>query len=242
MYTRSTLVFLPYLTFRWQNFTHFTFNYSHSHSSDSWTFYLPEIWWNWVKHFFPSTSYIDQQQQQQKTVCNGVNLWLCSRNHTWWSLLAMRRRRFLHPAVQKAGRLWCVEESAFRLHMWNKHWQAGTFCSQRLTSWETFPKTLKKQGSSDCVADEVTVWIKTPAIEKKREEEKPSQPFAAWFWSGFGASRNSDYAKIAFETIDFVEKRKMKKLYHFISNPIMCLCMLPLAGTAGCNMAEHTEW
>lgn len=55
----------------------------------------------------------------------------------------------------------------------------GHLCLQRLTSWETFPKTLKKQGSSDCVADEVTVWIKTPAIEKKREEEKPSQPFAA---------------------------------------------------------------
>lgn len=55
----------------------------------------------------------------------------------------------------------------------------GHLCLQRLTSWETFPKTLKKQGSSDCVTDEVTVWIKTPAIEKKREEEKPSQPFAA---------------------------------------------------------------
>lgn len=103
-------------------------------------------------------------------------------------------------------------------------------------------KTPKKQRSSDCVADEVTVWIKACNRKKKTEEEKTLQSLGARFWSGFGPSRNSDYAKIAFETIDFMEKRNMKKLYHFISNSIMCLCMLPLAGTAGCNMAEYTEW
>lgn len=111
---------------------------------------------------------------------------------------------------------------------------------QRLPRWGTIPRPLKKKGT-DCCADEVTVWMKAPAF-KERGEQKLWLLFTAWFWSGFGAAWNSDYAKITFKTIDFVEKRKMKKLYHFISNPIMGLCMLPLAGTAGCNMAAYTEW
>lgn len=173
----------------------------------------------WISVFIPSIGTFLQPHSAEPTGHRTCFHWL-----------------YTQSADKKVCRLWWVQgqlESALQLHTWRTH---VLHVYKDFPAGKRFPRPLKKKGSADCCADEVTDWMETPAF-KERGEERLWIPFAAWFWSGFGAAWNSDYAKITFKTIDFVEKRKMKKLYHFISNPIMGLCMLPLAGTAGCNMA-----